>query len=200
MAHFDGEQLALARVYATAMLHLAQARGKVDELLKEMRELADEMATQPRLRVLLSSRDLDSEARRKVVERLLRGRVSDLLVDSLQVLYRKERIGLGPVVVEAYRLAVEEFHGRVEVQVSSAVALTDPARAKLAEVATKFAGKQADLVERVDEALLGGVIMRIGDRKFDASLATRLKRLTHAMLDRASREIHEGRVRLETVG
>jgi F-type H+-transporting ATPase subunit delta len=199
MPHVDGQQLALARVYATAMLNLAQTRGQADELLKELLDFADEIATNPQLGTLLSSPDLDSESRRKVFERLLRGRWSDLFVDSLHVLNRKDRIGLIGAVTEAYRLALEDLRGRVEVHVSTAVPLSDPLRGRLTDVATKYAGKKADLVERVDEALLGGVIMRIGDRKFDASIAAKLKHLADAMLERASREIHEGKVRLETV-
>jgi len=199
MPHIDGQQLALARVYATAMLNLAQARGEADQLLKELLDFADEMATNPQLATLLSSPDLDSPSRRKVFEKLLRGKWSDLFVDSLQVLNRKDRIGLVAAVTEAYRLALEDLGGRIEVQVSTAVPLSGALRQRLAEVAGKYAGKTADLVERVDESLLGGVIMRIGDRKFDASVAAKLKRLAGAMLERASREIHEGKVRLETV-
>ena len=197
MAKVDEQELAVARVYAGAMLQLAHARGEADGLLNELLDLAGRVEKDAELERFLSSPLIDVDARRATIEKLFRGRRSDLFVDSLQVLNRKDRLGIIRGVAHEYRLAHEELHGRVEVFVRTAAPLSHKLRAKLKEVASRRAGKEADLVETIDESLIGGLVMRIGDEKLDASIATRLRKLAGVLLDRASREIHGGRTYLE---
>ncbi len=181
------------------MLHLAQERGEADSLLEELLDLSARVEKDPGFSDFLSSPDIDIETRRKSLEKLFRGRYSDLFVDSLQVMNRKGRLDLLCDVAEAYRLVHEDARGRVEVQVSTAVPLNDVLRERLRMAATRHVGKETDLVETLDESLIGGVILRIGDTKYDASIVTKLKGLTEALIERASREIHGGGTYLEQV-
>jgi F-type H+-transporting ATPase subunit delta len=197
MAKIDGQQMAVARVYAGAMLRLAQSRGEAEQLENELLELAGRVETNPEFARFLSSPLVDAKARRAAIEKLFRARYSDLLVDSLQVLNRKDRLGIVRAVAEAYRLAYEELRGRVEVHVTTATPLNEPLRNQIRAVAEEKTGKSADLVETVDESLIGGLIMRIGDQKFDASVATKLRTIASSLLERASLEIHSGRTYLE---
>ncbi len=197
MANISDRESALARLYAAAMLDLAQACGEVDVLLGELLDFAGRVNEDADLHAFLVSPMVDVETRRKVLEKLCRGDCSDLFVDSLQVLSRNGRLGLIGNLAEAYRLAREELRGRVQVHVRTASPLTDELRMRLKDVATRQTGKEAELVETVDESLVGGLILQIGDRKFDTSVATRLKRLAGALLERASQEIHSGRVHWE---
>ncbi|MGD2108332.1 MAG: ATP synthase F1 subunit delta [Phycisphaerae bacterium] len=197
MAEFEGQEMAVARVYAGAMLELAEARNETAQLQTELLELAERVDTNPDFARFLSSPLVDAKARRAALEKLFRGRYSDLLVDSLQVLNRKDRLGLIRAVAEAFRLDYEDARGRLEVHVRTAVPLPDELRGRIKTVAKEKTGKDVDLVETVDDSLIGGLVMRIGDEKFDASVATRLKTIGAALLERASHEIHGGRSYLE---
>ncbi len=191
------QELALARVYATAMLDLAQSRDQVDVLLDELLDFAARVEKDTDFETFLSSPMVDLETRRKTLEKLFRGKYGDLLVDSLQVLNRKGRLGLIRSVVEAYLMAREELRGHVRVHVRTAAPLTDELRARLKVVVDRHTGKEADLAEAVDESLIGGLVVRIGDEKFDTSIATKLTALAGTLLERASREIHGDRVFVE---
>ncbi len=191
------QESAVARVYATAMLDLAQSRDQVDLLLSELLDFAAWVEKEADFETFLSTPMVDVETRRKTLEKLFRGKYSDLFVDSLQVLNRKDRLGLVRTVAEAYRLAHEALHGRVEVHVTTAAPLTDELRAKLKDVVDEHTGKEAVLVEAVDESLIGGLVVQIGDQKFDASVATKLTALAGTLLERASREIRGDRVFVE---
>lgn len=193
MAGVSEQELSIARVYADAMLDLAEARGEMDDLLDELTRFAAEVEKNTDLETFIASPMVDAAARQKTIEKLFRGKASDLFVDSLQVLNRKGRLSLGRAVAEVYRLAHEERRGRVEVHVRTAVPLTPGLRTKLKAVADEHTGRETDLVESIDESLLGGLVVRIGDEKFDTSVATRLKGLAGTLLERASREIHGGR-------
>ena len=190
MANVIDKEIAVARIYSDSMLKLAEARGEADDLLAELLELSSELEKNPELEIFFSSPRIDAKAREKTLEKIFRGRASDLLVDSLQILNRKERLGLVRTMAETFRLAHEALRGRIDVHVKTAVPLGEKMRETLKEVASRHAGKEADLIETVDESILGGMIVRIGDEKFDSSVATRLKSLGAALTERASEEVH----------
>ena len=200
MANVSQQESPIARVYAASMLKLAEKSGQVDALAEELLDFAQRIEEDPDLDSYLSSPLVDSKTRRELLEKLFRGRRSDLFVDSCQVLNSKGRLGLIRSVAQAYRLAREELAGRVPVHVTSAAPMSKRQRERVREVAGEFAGMQPDLVETVDESLIGGLVIQIGDRKYDASVATKLKTLTGALLERASREIHGDREYVERVG
>ncbi len=197
MAGATDKELALAKVYSKSMLDLAESQGQADELLDELHELADMLDNNAQLDAFMSSPTVDVAARAQTLEEAVRGKASDLLVDSLQVLNRKGRLGLLSAVCESYRLAHAELRNIVDVYVTTAVPLSDILRGKLREVAAKFAGKAAELVERVDESVLGGLTMRIGDKKLDTTVAMQLRQISEAMKERASQEVHGGKAYVE---
>ncbi|MCH8147947.1 MAG: ATP synthase F1 subunit delta [Planctomycetes bacterium] len=197
MAGATDKELALAKVYSKSMLDLAESQGQADELLDELHELADMIDKNAALGAFLSSPTVDVTARAQTLEKAFRGKASDLLVDSLQVLNRKERLGLLRAVCDTYRLAHEESRNIVDVHITTAVPLSDTLRGKIREAAAKFAGMGVELVERVDESVIGGLTMRIGDEKLDTTVAMQLRQISEAMQQRASQEVHGGKAYVE---
>lgn len=193
MAVTSDKGFAIARVYAEAMLQLAESQGDSEILFEELRNFADCVELDSDLHDFVSSPMVDLEARRKMLENVFRGKRTDLFVDGLQVMNRKGRLGLISAVAEAYRLERDKLRNRTEVRVKSASPLTAELHAKLKEAMSQRVGHDVDLVEEVDESLIGGLVLQIGDEKLDASIATRLKRIGESLLDRAAREIHSGK-------
>ena len=96
MANVTDKEIAVARVYSSSMLQLAEARGEADDLLAELLALSRQLEKNPEFESVLSSPRIDAKARETTLEKIFRGRVSALLVDSLQLLNRKERLGRLP--------------------------------------------------------------------------------------------------------
>ena len=182
----------VAGVYADALLAVARQQGAVESLLEEWTALADLMRGNRRLGEFLKSPLVDASERAAAIEKVFRGKASDLLVDALQVINRKGRSAYLLDVAEAYRKAVDRAAGRVDVKVSTAVPLSAALREELAAAILKFSGRQAILHETVDESLLAGMVVRVGDQRFDTSASSALKRLDTALLERASRQIMQG--------
>ncbi len=197
MAGATDIELALAKVYSKAMLDLAESQGQADDLLDELLALMEMLDKNAQLDAFMSSPTVDVAARAQTLEEAVRGKASDLLVDSLQVLNRKERLGLLRAVCETYRLAHEELRNIVDVHITTAVPLSDALRGKIREAAAKFAGMGVELVERVDESVIGGLTMRIGDEKFDTTVAMQLRQIGEAMQERASHEVRGGKAYVE---
>jgi F-type H+-transporting ATPase subunit delta len=192
MSTVNDTQLAVAGVYSRALLDLARERGEEDALLDELTQLADYLAGNPAFADFLASPLVDGDARREVIEKAFRGRASDLLVDGLQVLNRKGRLGLLAAVAQAYRSQYREEKGLVDVHVRTAVPLSPALRQQLEEAARRFTGRIPFLIEQVDPALLGGLVVQVGDRKMDASVASRLAEIARRLDARGSQEIYRG--------
>ncbi|HEV7517242.1 MAG TPA: ATP synthase F1 subunit delta [Thermoanaerobaculia bacterium] len=192
MAGLNDKHLAVARVYSQAILALAEEQGLSDQVGDELAELARYVGENQEFADFLGSPLVDAGERQAALEKILRGRVSDLLVNALQVVNRKERMLLVPAIAETYRQELRDLRGRVDVQVRTPVALPDSLREKLRAAVTHFTGRQPDLIEKVDPGLLGGMVVQIGDDKIDASVASKLRALSEALSKRASQEIVRG--------
>lgn len=193
MASISDKELALARVYSAAMIELAAEAGDTRSLGEELADLAAHLDRDPGFDLFLSSPLVDPDARKAVLEKLFRGRYSDLFVDSLQVLNKKDRLGLLRALAQTYHVLDEERRNRVEAFVRTAVEMTGDLRAKLKEAVKAMTGKDVDLVESLDESLVAGMIVRIGDNQYDMSAATKLRTMHTSLMERASREIVAGR-------
>lgn len=193
MSSGNDRETGIARIYATAMLNLSKASGQADGIRQELADVAGLLDDQHDFEAFLSNPTVGAEARQRMIEKVFRGRFSDMLVDSLQVLNRNDRLGLIRSIAGAYRLLHDELMKRIEVHVRTAVPLNEALRAKLRETLSSKTGKQAEMVETVDETLIGGLIVQIHDEKYDNSVLRKLQTLGRNLLDRASREIYSGR-------
>jgi F-type H+-transporting ATPase subunit delta len=187
------KQTAIGQVWADALMTLAVEAGCEDDLLEELEGLVELLDRQPEFDALLTGPLVADGAKQQLIEEALRGRSSDLLVDALQVLRSKRRLELVRAVTVAFRSAWLDRRDRVEVQVTSAVPLAEELRSALAAAARRRTGREPVVVARVDAGLIGGLVVRIGDDKFDASVASELVRLEHRLLDRGSRELQSGK-------
>ena len=192
MASVDERSLALGRVYALAILALAEPQGQGEAVLEELAGLAGLLASDADLELFFASPLIEEEAREEVIEKTLRGRASDLLVDALQVINRKGRLGQLRAIAEAYRLEYRGLHGMVDARVRTAVPLSPELRERLRAAVARFTGKQPDLTEKVEPSLLGGMVVEVAGKKIDTSVSSRLSQLGAAFDRRASQEIQRG--------
>jgi F-type H+-transporting ATPase subunit delta len=81
----------------------------------------------------------------------------------------------------------------MDVHVRTAVPLTAPLREQLIQALAASTSRKPALIEHVDPAVIGGLVVEVEGRKIDASVASRLHHLSAALLARAAREIHSGR-------
>lgn len=189
----NDRELAVARIYSRAMLGLAEERGEGDALLDELQEMVKALDRSPELEQLFASPLVDSADRSQVLEKILRGRASDLLVDALQVVNSKGRLGLLRAIAEAYRMEHRDLRGRVDAIVRTPVRLTDALRTRVRETVARHTGKTPDLVEKVDPSLIGGIVIEVAGEKIDGSIAHRLRELSAVLEQRASQEIVRAR-------
>ncbi|HEY0515295.1 MAG TPA: ATP synthase F1 subunit delta [Thermoanaerobaculia bacterium] len=193
MASVDEREREIGRLYAAAILHVAEEKRQAEELLEELNGLVEYLDRNPELERFLASPLIEEGPRAQAIEHAFRGQASDLLVDSLLVVNRKGRLSALRAIAVAYRKELRDLRGWMDVHVRTAVPLTEPLRARLNEALATSTSRKPTLIEKVDPSVIGGLVIEVEGRKIDASVASRLHDLGEALLTRASREIHSGK-------
>ncbi len=188
----------VAHVYAEALLKAADK--KADELAEELKELLQVACQKEQnLYPFLASSTITTKAKTDFLEKHLRGKASDTLVNFLQVLNNHGRLDILHAIAESYQTQLNEKKKRVPVLVRSAVPLEDGQRQALKKQITDLFQVEPLLEEKVEPELLGGFVVRVGDWQFDGTVQARLNQIKNQLLERSSHEIQGRRDRFCTV-
>lgn len=199
---FDIDVLRIARVYASALLKVAQQQDKVDRMQEHFDDLFGTVIGGPEptsIRSLMTSGAIPKHRREDVIAEAFGGRVDDLFLDFLQVLNTHDRLDIIRPVGAEFRELRDKLYNRVRFQVRTAVPLTDDEKERIASRAGEYFHMEPVLVEIVDPSLIGGLQVQVGDTLYDLSLKTRLESIKQQLLARSSHEIQRRRDRIGSV-
>lgn len=165
-----------AKRYARAVFELAREEGQVDRWARTLATL-QEVLSEPRAHAVLANPSIASERREEAATALLADRVEPEGVNLAKLLVAAGRVDdLGAIIEEYGRLADEDA-GRVRARAITAVPLSPADADALAASLKRRLGRDVRVEPSVDPAVIGGMVLRIGDRVIDASVATRLRLL-----------------------
>jgi F-type H+-transporting ATPase subunit delta len=162
-------------VYAKALLDLTFEKGVHSEVLAELRGLVDVLAENETFKDFLNAPHIAQDAKKGVIERAFGSHLSEITLNFVRIVIDKRRQLILPAMVDAFE---EGYHVRMDeqvVRVRSAVPLEDDQRKSLVGMLKKKFSKEIHLVESVNERLLGGLVLNIGDTRIDGSLRARLQ-------------------------
>jgi F-type H+-transporting ATPase subunit delta len=187
------ELMGLADVYAEALLSNAASREGEEQVAAEFADLVRLMDQDSAFDTFLTSDTVDDDPRRASLEKLFRGKMSDSLLNLLQVLNNRGRLDFLRLVYRSVELRMEARHHQQEVIVETAMPLTDDLRSKLRDGLSAYTGKEALLIEQVVPDLIGGVVIRVNDIQIDGCVASRIRTMQERFGERALHEIHAGK-------
>ncbi len=171
------------RRYATAILEIARADGDLDSWLEAIDAL-EGLTDRTSYVDALQGDGMTDEQFQAIVRRVYPAATTKQ-VNLFRLLRRKSRLSLGPSIAAFFREMVDVERGVVRATVTSAVELDDARRAALLQRLSEETGQEVVLEERVDPELLGGLVIRVGDRLMDGSARSRLRDL-RSRLEQAS--------------
>jgi F-type H+-transporting ATPase subunit delta len=176
-----------AVTYARSLLELAQERNQAEPIGAELRGIQEVLETNPTLREFLKDPGIGAEERTGVVDRVLRSRVDPLLGNFLGVLGVHGRLGLLDEIAAAYDDLLDELLGKVEVDVTVAQQLTPAELEQVRQRVGSALKKDAVVHQYVDESIIGGLLLRVGDKLIDASVRSQLETMRRQFLAAAPR-------------
>jgi F-type H+-transporting ATPase subunit delta len=177
----------IARNYAEALLELARKSGDLAGWGRMIEDVANAMDRDDRLRHFLEAPQISADQKNAVLSKAFEDRAPRLFLRYLQRLVKNRRQMLIPAIANEYRDLVDEVEGRIHAQVTLAKDPDSEERAAIARQLTHTLGRPVVPQVRVNPNILGGIIVRVGDRVMDGSIRRRLAILKGRMLARAGR-------------
>jgi F-type H+-transporting ATPase subunit delta len=165
----------LAALAAMAAFTAADKAGELDRLESDLFAVARLVEREPRVRSALTNPGLPVANKQALVADLLGDQVSGRAAALADLLVELNEGHDLDTLAKEWAQAAAARRNRVVAEVRSAVELDEQQRARLAEVLTRITGKPVVLQTTVDEAILGSVVVRIGDELFDGSIRGRLE-------------------------
>lgn len=170
--------------YADALVDIAMEKNTVDLLRKELQFIADILKKYEELRVILSNPGIELNTKKQIISECFEGRVSKILLNFLFVLLDKGRLMLINGILREFNRAADKRLNILNILIESATPLGDIQIEKIKEKYRKIYNAASVKAEtRIDEGLLGGIRVVIGDRVIDASVRKSLDALRSAIMD-----------------
>jgi len=172
----------IARNYAAALFELGERLGQTERFADLLAGLSTAILTEPSIRVAIESPRVPKAVKQRFLERALHDYAPVQFLRFLGAVIKRSRQSLLPLINNEFAVFVDEKFNRVRAGVTLArepdAALQEAVRARLSEVT----GKEVIPKFRTDPAILGGLILRIGDRIIDGSLRRQMMTLRRQLL------------------
>lgn len=167
----------IASRYAKSLLDLAVEKGQLDEVNNDMLMFSNLVKENRDLLLMLKSPIITHDKKLSVLNQIFEGKVNDLTLAMFRILTRKQREKYLDQIAEAFHHQYNFNQGIEEATVTTTFALDAKIKAQFEDIVAQISGKKVELTEVIDEELIGGFILRIGDKQIDDSVSSKLKAL-----------------------
>jgi F-type H+-transporting ATPase subunit delta len=177
----------IGRNYAETLLTLAKRVGQAEEWGTLIESIASAMQEDQTLKTFLESPKLAASRKIEILEKALGERVPPLFLRFLQTVIMKRRQMVIPEIAQEYRALIDQSEDRVHANVTVAHEPAEPEKDALIRQLSRLFGKRVVPHFSVNPAILGGVIVKVGDTVMDGSVRRRLASLRSRMLATVAR-------------
>lgn len=169
--------------YAKALMQLAQENSSLDAVMADVKMIHNLIETSDDLRMLLSSPLIKSDKKASILNTIFSGKVNELTLNFIQLVVEHHREGSLGVIAQEFVSIYNEKNNIATVSLTTATALDIDSRdLVLKTIKEKYNFSQIQLIESVDADLLGGMVMRIGDKQLDASIRGQLSKIENELV------------------
>lgn len=188
---YDTERQYLGTVYAKGLLAAVGSSGNPEDAVAELESVvSDVLLKLPELKGLLESPRVPLDAKERVIDRAFASG-SDLLKRFLKVVCSHGRADCLKVISQTARRLLQEQQGIVDGWVTSAEPIPESEKPALVAALSQMLGRQISLRYSVDPQILGGLLVKVGDRVYDSSIANQLDKIRRTATDRAVQQIRQ---------
>jgi F-type H+-transporting ATPase subunit delta len=162
--------------YAKAILDIAQSSANAQAVNNDMKLIADTVSGNAELKQFLSSPVIKLESKKEALAKIFTN-LQPETTKLFQLLNENKRFEIVEHIAKQYNLLFDEANGIEVAKVTTAVAITPELENKVLEKISTFSNKKVTIENIIDPSIIGGFILRIGDKQFNASVASKLNEL-----------------------
>ena len=174
----------IARNYAEALFEAGERSGKTEQFADLIEAVAGAVGADEHIRIVLESPRVAKDKKQELLARALTGRAPDTFIKFMGAVIRRGRQGILAAIAVEYLALVDTKFNRVHAGVTVAREPDHALQQAIRERLSSVLGKEVLPHFRQDPSILGGVIVRIGDRVMDGSLRRRVLALRNSMMGR----------------
>ncbi|CAH0118083.1 MULTISPECIES: F0F1 ATP synthase subunit delta [unclassified Paenibacillus] len=177
--------IVVAKRYAKALFQVAQEKNSISQTEQELKLIVDVVNESVDLQKFLKAPNIDLSAKLDVLNNALSGKLSETVLNTVNLLIQRGRHDLLNAMLEAYVKISGEALGQADASVVSAYPLSQPESELIAQQFGKLVGKKIRVQNVVDKSIIGGIQVRIGDRLYDGSISGKLAHMEKSLKTQA---------------
>jgi F-type H+-transporting ATPase subunit delta len=192
--HADVDAEKIAEVYAEAYLDAVIGQGgSIDDAVAEFASLVNVLKAQPKFEAVLVSAMVPTDEKVALLEKAIVAKATPLFWNFLQIVAKRNRLDLLlPIFVQA-KIQLDERQQRIPVTITTATEIDTQLFATLSEKLRGVLGGEPVIRSVVNPDVLGGLVVRVGDTVYDASISAQLQSVCRQMIERSAQEIQSKR-------
>ncbi len=172
----------IGKRYGNAIFELAEDGDWVSVLEEEI-EVIKVALTNDDLMIFLTHPNVSLTDKVSVIEKSLKGKVRDELVGFFCLLVKKGRCEYFSDVFEQIHINIDKYNGKAKAYVTSAYELSDTEKKNLVKKLSDMTKNEIVAIYKIDESLIGGLVIRIGDKVVDSSIKGSLNAMKKSLLE-----------------
>jgi F-type H+-transporting ATPase subunit delta len=170
----------VAKRYAKSLIDLSNEKGVMDAVNNDMKLFSSVCAENRDLALVLSNPIINGDKKLITLKQIFSQKMNTLTMSFFEIVIRKGRekylVQIAKEFTDQYKLLKKI----VTAEIVSAVGLDDKLRRKIYDMIRNDSNSEVELVEKVNSKLIGGFVLRIGDRQYDASISSEIRKLAQA--------------------
>jgi F-type H+-transporting ATPase subunit delta len=192
--HADITVEKISAVYAEAFLNAAKEQNlSQDDAIAEFESFCDVLSSIPPLASTLASAMISSDEKLALLQKAIQKSSTPLFWGFLKIVAKRNRLDILFAISKECRKQLNTLRGRIPVTITSATELDGPLIETLSGKLRQALGGEPVIKSVVDPETIGGLVVRVGDTIYDASILTQLKNVRQQMIDRSAHEIQRRR-------
>lgn len=167
--------------YALSLYELAKDEGRAGQMFEQLSAVAQVFRDNPEFMKVLTTPSIPFADKQQAIKEVFEGRIDPYLLNFLMLITERGRVSLLQEMEDAYKEMYYFDEGICEVTAVTAAPMDEALAEKLRAKMETVTGKKVRLRTKVDETLLGGIVVKVDNKQIDTSIKTRLEELGRAM-------------------
>ncbi|PIF06636.1 MAG: ATP synthase F1 subunit delta [Draconibacterium sp.] len=169
--------------YAKAFFSAAKESSMLDQLKSDIQLVMDVCKNSSEFILLLDSPVVKASKKIKLIGQIFQGKVQDITLGFLSLIVKNKREAHIPAICRNFIDLVRKDQNIKSATLITATTVSDEVKEKIKQLLEKQFNSKVELEDKVEEKIIGGLILRMDDKQFDASVATRLANIKHELLE-----------------